>query len=169
MFFNEALKLIERNNGNLVFLVLTLEISYSPIMTKYKTLDHTADIGIEVWGKRKEDIFICAVEAMADLIVDLKSISDDEENTIRVTGTGEEDLLINFLREALYLFNGNGWLIKQCLAVDVLPQSVTARLRGGRYNPQKQQVKMEIKAVTYHQLCFCKTAQGWKAKVIFDV
>ena len=138
-------------------------------MPKYKILDHTADIGIEVCGKRKEDIFICAVEAMADLIVDLKSISDDEEKTITVAGAGEEELLINFLREALYLFNGNGWLIKNCRAVDVSPQCVTAHLRGGRYNPQKQQMKMEIKAVTYHQLSFHKSDQGWKAQVIFDV
>lgn len=138
-------------------------------MPKYKILDHTADIGIEVLGSSKEDIFILAVEAMADLIVDLKSISDDEEKTITVAGAGEEELLINFLREALYLFNGNGWLIKKCRDVDLSPQCVTARLQGGRYNPQKQQVKMEIKAVTYHQLKFRKTAQGWKAQVIFDV
>jgi SHS2 domain-containing protein len=138
-------------------------------MPKYKKLDHTADIGIEVCGKRKEDVFISAVEAMEDLIVDLKSISADEEKTITVIGAGEEDLLINFLREALYLFNGNGWLIKHCRAIDLSPQCVTARLQGGKYNPQKQQMKMEIKAITYHQLSFHKTAQGWKARVFFDV
>ena len=153
----------------MVFLVLALEISYSPVMFSYRILDHTADIGIEVSGKSKEDIFIYAVEAMSDLIVDLNSISHDEEKTIKVIGTGAEDLLINFLREALYLFNGKGWLIKHCLAIDVSPQSVTACLQGGRYNPQKQQVKMEIKAVTYHGLSVQKTIKGWKARVIFDV
>ena len=68
----------------MVFLVLALEISYSPVMFSYRILDHTADIGIEVSGKSKEDIFIYAVEAMSDLIVDLNSISHDEEKTIKV-------------------------------------------------------------------------------------
>ena len=45
-------------------------------MKKYKLLDHTADIGIEVWGKTKKELFENAVEAMFDLMVDLAGINN---------------------------------------------------------------------------------------------
>ena len=138
-------------------------------MDKYKILDHTADIGIEVWGKTKKALFENAVEAMFDLIVDLTGINKVNEKVVTVKGADAEDLLINFLREALYLFNGKRWLIKKCNLLELSDMQIVAQLWGEPYNSHKHQLRKEIKAVTYHGLSVKKTAQGWKAKVIFDV
>jgi Uncharacterized conserved protein len=138
-------------------------------MKKYKLLDHTADIGIEVLGKTKKELFGNAVEAMFDLIVDLTGVNDVNEKVVTAKGADAEDLLVNFLREALYLFNGKRWLIKKCKLLELTARHVVAQLHGEPYNSQKHQLKTEIKAVTYHGLSVKKTAQGWKAKVIFDV
>jgi Uncharacterized conserved protein len=138
-------------------------------MKKYKLLDHTADIGIEVLGKTKKELFGNAVEAMFDLIVDLTGVNDVNEKVVTAKGADAEDLLVNFLREALYLFNGKRWLIKKCKLLELTARHVVAQLHGEPYNSQKHQLKTEIKAVTYHGLSVKKTARGWKAKVIFDV
>jgi len=138
-------------------------------MKSYKLLNHTADIGIEFWGKTKKELFANAVEAMFDLIVDLRGINNVNEKVVTAKGTDAEDLLVNFLREALYLFNGGKWIVKQCQLLEIKSGHIVAQLQGEPYNSQKHQLQKEIKAVTYHGLNVKKTAQGWKAKVIFDV
>jgi SHS2 domain-containing protein len=154
-------------------------------MNKYKILDHTADIGIEVWGKTKKELFGDAVEAMFDLMIDkepdgkrflpavnlkvTRKMAALEEKVVNIKGADTEDLLVNFLREALYLFNGKRWFVKKCKLLELTARHVVAQLQGESYNSQKHQLEKEIKAVTYHGLSVKKTAQGWKAKVIFDV
>ena len=138
-------------------------------MKKYKLIDHTADIGIEFWGKTKKELFENAVEAMFDLIVDLTGINNVNVKVVTAKGADAEDLLVNFLREALYLFNGKKWIIKQCKLLEMKSGQIVAQLQGEPYDSDKHQLKTEIKAVTYHGLSIEKKAQGWKAKVIFDI
>ena len=110
-------------------------------MKHYKLLNHTADIGIEVWGKTKKELFANAVEAMFDLIVDLTGVNNVNEKVIAAKGTDIEDLLINFLREALYLFNGERWLVKKCKILELSAKQIVAQLQGEPYNPQKHQLR----------------------------
>lgn len=138
-------------------------------MKKYRLLDHTADIGLEAWGDTKEEALAATVEAMFDLIVDNESVSAREEKKIAAGGVDTSDMLINLLREALYLFHGKSWLCKICEIMEVNEEKISARLLGEPYDEKKHQLKMEIKAVTYHTLKIEKRENGWRARVIFDV
>jgi SHS2 domain-containing protein len=148
-------------------------------MRKYKTFDHTADIGIEIIGKTRKELFGNAVAAIFDVMVDWPSedkrlfsvdeIKPLEEKRIKITGNDLEDTLINFLRETLYLFNGKCWLIRSCEPLKLTKRSIVARLQGEPYNRQKNPLKTEIKAVTYHGLIINKSKKCWQAKVVFDV
>ena len=156
-------------------------------MSSYRILNHTADIGIIVSGKSKKELFAQAAAAMLDLIIARKSkmvsfppeigggrakeIAGDypQLRTIMTEGNDQEDLLINFLREVLYLFNGERWVTSICRPIELTSRRIVAELQGEPYDPQKHQVKTEIKAVTYHGLSISKTVKGRKAEVIFDV
>lgn len=138
-------------------------------MKNYTLLDHTADIGIEVWGDTKEEALAATVEAMFDLIAKSESVAAREEKKIAVSGADTADMLINLLREALYFFHGDAWLCKKCEILELEEEKITARLQGEPYDAKKHQLKMEIKAVTYHTLKIEKRDQGWRARVIFDV
>jgi SHS2 domain-containing protein len=148
-------------------------------MPKYKLFNHTADIGCEIFGKTRKDLFANGVTALFDLILERKRERGNflaavagtalEEKTIALEGNGLEDLLINFLREVLYLFNGKKWVAIDCRPLEITRKRIVAQLHGEPYNHQKHLVKMEIKAVTYHGLSITKTTKGWKARVIFDV
>ncbi|HOW56370.1 MAG TPA: archease [Smithellaceae bacterium] len=138
-------------------------------MTKYKILDHTADIGIEVWGKTKKELFASAALAIFDLMIINGEAEKTEEKTIAVTGNDLQDLLVNFLREILYLFNGKSWLVKECRIKEMTAHRLVAQVAGERFNRRKHEIKKEIKAVTYHSLSVTKNVRGWKAKVIFDL
>jgi len=86
-------------------------------MPNYKFFDHTADIGVEISGRTKKELFANAAGAMFDVLIEKnesKSKSDEDtkrqQKKVSVDGADVEDLLINFLREILYLFTARaGW------------------------------------------------------------
>ena len=144
-------------------------------MKKYKLIDHTADIGCEIFGKTKKELFANSVDALFELMLGQRSSSATKEKesletkSLAVEGEDLEDLFINFLREVLYLFNGDGWVVINCQPLQVTNKHVVAQLTGESYISTKHQVKMEIKAVTYHGLSVKKTKTGWKGRVIYDI
>jgi SHS2 domain-containing protein len=144
-------------------------------MNKYKLFNHTADIGCEIFGKTRKELFANGVAALFDLMLERGTSSEANEKpaletkSITVEGIDLEDLFINFLREVLYLFNGERWVVIDCHPLKVTNKHIVAQLTGEPYIRTKHQVKMEIKAVTYHGLSVKKTKTGWKGRVIFDV
>lgn len=135
----------------------------------YRIFDHTADLGVEITGASQEEVYAGAAGALFDLLTDLSSVRESEERTLTVEGEGPDDLLVNFLRELLYFWNGEGFLMKRCTVREAAPRRLTAVLRGETYDPARHRIRMEIKAVTYHQASIRRTAAGWMGRVVFDV
>ena len=157
-------------------LVEDVILSYNPPMSNYKFFNHTADIGIEISGRTKKDLFTNAAKALFDVLIESnESKSNSEEKrqkrqrTVTMKGLDVEDLLINFLREILYLFNGEGWVLSQCEIVESGNKRLKAQLIGEPFNKEKHLIKTELKAITYSGLSVEKQKSGWKARVIFDV
>ncbi len=139
-------------------------------MKLYKLIDHTADLGIEVTGRTKKELFTKAALSLMDIVGERKETpSCGKEKTLTVEGSDPADLLINFLREILYLFNGEALTVEDCNIQECSNQRLVAKLRVEPYNKEKYSMKMEVKAVTYHGLSVERTNSGWKARVIFDV
>lgn len=136
---------------------------------KYLIFDHTADLGVEVYGKTPEELFANAAFAVFDIITDISTIRIAQERAIVVEGLGWEDLLVNYLREILYLFNGEGLLLKEYVIVKIEPCFLKAVVKGEGFNGEKHRIKTEIKAVTYHQASVTGGSQKWTGRVIFDV
>ena len=135
----------------------------------YRVFDHTADLGVEVTGATLEELYAGAVFALFDLLTDLSAVRETEERTLTVEGDGPDDLLVNFLREVLYAWNGDRFLIRRCTIREVAPGQLTVLLLGEPYDPVRHRIRMEIKAVTYHQASVSRTEAGWMARVVFDV
>ena len=145
-------------------------------MTIYKLLDHTADLGIEITGRTKRELFANAAFALFDILIqdtDNKGKAGrktGERVKIRtVSGADVEDLLINFLRELLYLFNGTGWVVDHCEIMECRNTRLVVKLLVEPYNKNKHSINTEIKAITYHGLSVGRIKNGWKARVILDV
>jgi SHS2 domain-containing protein len=135
----------------------------------YRVFDHTADLGVEVSAATIEELYAAAAFALFDLLTDLSTVRAGIAREIVVTGEDPADLLVNFLREVLYMWNGGGLLIKSCLIREATPQRLKAVLRGETFDSGRHSIKQEIKAVTYHQATVCETEKGFVAKVVFDV
>jgi SHS2 domain-containing protein len=138
-------------------------------MKPYHTFDHTADLGLAINGASEEKLFANAAFAIFDIITDLNRVEARDARRIAVEGDNREDLLINFLREVLYLYNGERWLLKEIRIIRISKKGLEAEALGEPFDEQKHEICKEIKAVTYHQAEVRQTPAGWTARVIFDV
>jgi len=136
---------------------------------KYELIDHTADLGIRVFGSDPPDLFTTAALAMFDQIIDVEIFNGNDKHRIGVTGTDWADLMVNWLRELLYL-----WTVRELLvaAVDISSISeskLSADVATLEFDAALHPIKNEIKAVTYHQIKVVQSATGWETQVIFDI
>jgi len=138
-------------------------------MHRYKLFDHTADLGVEVYGKTANELFANAAFAVFDILTDLSQVMPTLERNIAVNGNGWEDLLVNYLREILYLYNGEGLLLKKFTILAIDQKHLEGKVAGEPFDPARHSINTEIKAVTYHQTAVKKTAKEWRGRVIFDV
>jgi SHS2 domain-containing protein len=99
------------------------------------------------------------------------------ERRLEATGTDTEDLLVRFLEEAHYAFEGEGLLFH---TVDVerleppdaatgRPGHVRATARGEPFDRVRHELRRPVKAITYHGVEVVPTAAGYRATVILDL
>ena len=139
------------------------------IREKYHLIDHTADFGIHVSGTSSKDLFANAAEALFDVITDIDSLTGYDSCHIEVSGEDWSDLMINWLREILYLWNGKERLVKSANITSLSENKLSAQVVFDPYDPDRHAIKTEIKAVTYHQIQVKLTPSGWTARIIFDI
>lgn len=135
---------------------------------KYKLIDHTADLGIEVYGSCLRELFENAGYAMFDVITDTNRLNALSETTLNITGEDWPDLMVNWLRELLYLWTGRGLLVK-IAEVSISEYTLSANVKYEPYVPERHLIKNELKAVTYHQIRVEQKDAIWEAGIIFDV
>ena len=147
---------------------LVVEHSVAP-ETFYKTIEHTADIGVEIESPDREGIFTRAGLAMFDLMFGLESVGQTDRIPISVSADNLEELLVAWLNELLYVYSVNKVVFAGFAEADLGDTSFSAVALGEALNPSKHSVDVDIKAATYHQLLFREEAGRWKARIIFDV
>lgn len=135
----------------------------------FRILEHTADVGFEAHGATREEVFANAARALFHLIVELDSVVPRQETTVRVEGRDPPDLLVNWLSELLYLHDAEGWLFCDFELRALEDTSLAAVARGERIDRARHQLKVLVKAITYHQLALEQTPQGWQARVYVDI
>ncbi|MEJ2658936.1 MAG: archease, partial [Desulfobacterales bacterium] len=72
---------------------------------QYELIDHTADFGIRVFGSDSRELFANAAWALFDIITETEALTGNDSCRITVTGDDWSDLMVNWLREVLYLWN----------------------------------------------------------------
>lgn len=135
----------------------------------YRFIDHTADFRLEIFGVDEEDLFIQAAKALTDLITDPKALEGRCRHTIAVSGDDWSDLMVNWLRELLYLWNGEEQLVSRVVLHSLEPTHLEATVATDAFRADRHPVRNEIKAVTYHQIDVRPWQTGWRARVVFDI
>lgn len=136
----------------------------------FEVFEHTADIGIQVYGGSIGEIFINAAQGMESLLVAPEQIRAVTSREITVTGHDAVALLIAWLNELIFLFDTEYLLFRSFDIEAITTTSLRARASGEAYDAQRHELGCAIKAATWHEAAITRNADGsYQARVIFDL
>ena len=138
-------------------------------MKRFEVLDHTADIGLIVYGEDLKSLFENAGKAFFHLITDLKKVRLRTEKRIEIGKESLERLMVDWLTELLYLHEVENLLFKNFRVESVGEEGLRAKVKGEAFQEGVHVIKTGVKAVTYHQIEVRKEKEGWRAQIIFDL
>ncbi|MEW6377179.1 MAG: archease [Thermodesulfobacteriota bacterium] len=138
-------------------------------MKRFEVLDHTADIGLIVYGEDLKALFENAGEAFFHLITDLRKVRRRTERRIEIGGKELERLMVDWLSELLYLHDVENLLFKGFKVESVGEDGLKAKVKGEPFQEGVHVIKTEVKAVTHHWIEVRKTEGSWRAQIIFDL
>ena len=138
-------------------------------MSRFRILEHTADVGFEAFGATLPEVYENAARALAQLITEPSTVEPDEEIHIEVQGTDPSDLLVNWLSEILYQHDAERWLFHDFRVESLDDHAVSGIAWGEKIDPARHPTNLMVKAITYHQLSLQQTAGGWRAQVYVDI
>jgi len=141
----------------------------SRVEAPYTILEHPADLGIEARGASLVEAFQNAAAGLISIILDPTLIEPREERQIRVTASDRDQLLVKWLSEILYLYDGEGFASKEFFIRRLGLTDVEASVRGEPFSPVRHQTRLDVKAVTYHQLLVHEGEPGALVRVYLDI
>ena len=137
---------------------------------KFRFLEHTADMGMEVAGKTLEELFIHAADGLREMIFGkVSAVPGDREERIALEGEDVEELLVCWLNELLFLFETRRFIPLVCRMERIGTEGLRATVGGTTFAEGRFRVLREVKAVTYHRLTVRKMNQGWQASLYVDL
>lgn len=135
----------------------------------YEILEHTADVGVRARGASQAELFENAAAGMLEIAYETAGVAEREQKRVAVQAGDREALLIRFLEELVWLVDGEGWLPRRVAAEEIGDAGLCALAFGEPRDPARHNIRMIIKAVTYHQLAVREAGGGWEAEVYFDI
>ncbi len=129
----------------------------------------TADLTVDTWGESLEDVFRQSAIALFNAITPLEGINQNETREFEVDGHDLGALLFNFLDELLYLQEVD-LIVFSGFDLEIDRESITLKAvcHGELFDLSKHTQGIAIKAVTFHQMKFEETDEGWKLRVVLD-
>ena len=135
----------------------------------YRIIEHTADTGFEVRGNTKEHLFETAAQAFFHIMWQIETAKKIKPETLEITGSDLEELLVNFLEEFLYLYDAKSQVCTQIQIEKMTDKKIRATAWLQKFNADRDQELLGVKAVTYHQLFIGKKNDTWLAQVFLDI
>lgn len=138
-------------------------------MERYEPLDHTADTGLVAHGGTLTELFENAAFGLFDLMFDIEGLETELEEEVALEAPGLEDLMVAWLEELLFLSETRERAWSRFRVEEMQDERLLRGRVGGIPFDRMELRGPPVKAVTYHDLEVTRTAEGWRARLIFDV
>ncbi len=136
---------------------------------KYRQLEHTADLGLRVWGGSPEELFENAAAALVATMTDRRRLRVRASRRVELEAPDREALLVAWLNHLLYLFDVEGLLGRRFKIDSLRGGRLSATVQGEPFDPGRHVSKTAVKAATHHLLEISRQPQGWQARIILDL
>ena len=135
----------------------------------FEVINHTADIGIVVYGADIKQLFANAAFGLFSLMADLDNLKEDTKRQIELSAEDVEVLLVEWLNELIYISEVEHITFKRFEINELSNNQLRATCFGEEIKPGQHRLKREIKAATYHMLRLNKEDGNYKVQIIFDI
>ncbi len=135
----------------------------------YKILEHPADMGIEAYGKNLIEAFEQSAIALMSIILDTSNIETTEIRLVEIHASEYEQLLVKWLAEILYLYDGEDFVPGKFEINTLTREYLNVTIGGEKFNNAKHTTKMDVKAITYHQILVRENDEGGLVRVFIDI
>lgn len=136
---------------------------------KYEVFEHKADIGLHIYGPSFKDLLENAGVALFETMSDLSKVKVVDNIEVSAQGETVEELFMAWLRELLYIFHGERYLLKEFEVVEIGNGLIKGVVKGERIDTVRHVMHGEVKGATYHKLEVKEFGGKWEARVILDV
>ncbi len=135
----------------------------------YRILEHPSDMGIEALGSSMKEVFEYAALGLVSIIVDPATIDPVEQRYVKLKGSDPENLLVKWLSEVLYLYDGQEFLVSDVTIERLTSCELEAVVTGETADEPKHSFRTDVKAITYHQLKVEEREDGCVVRVFVDI
>ncbi|MCI0330513.1 MAG: archease [candidate division Zixibacteria bacterium] len=129
-----------------------------------------ADLAFEVEAETLEELFTLSARALFEAMVELKDVRPVEEVKISLSAEKLDNLLFDYLAELVYQKDLEARVFSE-FEVSISENGnfkLEGKAKGEKIDPAKQELKTDVKAITYHLFKLEKRDKGYYARVVLD-
>lgn len=143
----------------------------------YKYLEHSTDALVQAHGSGLEVLFENCAKGLVNIMFDIDKVENHQFRTITASGEDLENLLFDWLEKVLLkILIDQIVLSKFSIEISQRDPNVAAkeyllraRVGGEKVSYSKHNYKIEIKAITYHELKIQHTGPNYVATFLVDL
>jgi SHS2 domain-containing protein len=135
----------------------------------FEVLEHPADIGFRAFAPTLAELYASAAVAMLSIAGDPSAAEPREERRLKVQSGDREGLMVDWLNEVLYWYDGRLFAFRDFRISALDPHQIYATGVGEPRDPERHRARLIVKAATYHQLRIEERDGQWIAEVYLDI
>jgi SHS2 domain-containing protein len=135
----------------------------------HEVLDHPADVGISAHGETLQEAFEEAAAGLMEVILDPATVRPAMAQPVSLTASDHAQLLVRWLSEILYLYDGRRFPCAAFSIHELGPTWLVATVRGEEFDDARHRTRLDVKAVTYHQLDVQDAPGRSRVRVYLDI
>jgi len=104
---------------------------------RYENFEHTADLGLNVYGRDLRELLETACEALCAQLTDPATVQCTQSRELALEAKRDDELFRAWLAELLFLFNDGRWLARSAEIFFLERCTLRAVVRGEDFDPRK--------------------------------
>lgn len=130
-----------------------------------------ADLAFRAEADSLEGLFEEAAKALLEAMANTQTLKPRGTREISVSADNVEDLLYRFLSEIVFLKDAEAILFKNMKVKIKVDGGYTLEASGeyDQIDPTTQELRMDVKAITYHMFRVTQENGRWTCTVVVDI
>jgi SHS2 domain-containing protein len=143
----------------------------------YKYLEHSTDAFVQAHGSSLEVLFGNCAKGLVNIMFEIDKVEDRQFSTITASGEDLENLLFDWLEKVLLKILIDHIVVSR-FSIEISEKNANvlekkyflrARVGGEKVSYSKHNYKIEIKAITYHELKIKRIGPNYVATFLVDL